>query len=248
LRLSLLTKPGANLKMAKDNRYIAVGLSLAPHDISGYNTCPKATDGCKAACIFKTGNGLYPSVTQKRIWRTKLFFEQRKLFIQLLSQDMAAVAAYAKKKDSKLAVRLNVFSDIKWYKILGSSFFSRHSNVSYYDYTKVESTMNDYVSGLLPANYHVTFSASESNATFCARVLALGFNVAKVFGLSRQQWVRSRPTSFLMGGTPYPVIDGEVSDLRFLDAKGVIVGLYAKGKAFKDKTGFVERRLALPVI
>jgi hypothetical protein len=37
-----------------------------------------------------------------------------------------------------------------------------------------------------------------------------------------------------------PVYNGDESDLRFLDPKGVIVGLYAKGKAKKDTTGFVK--------
>ena len=36
-----------------------------------------------------------------------------------------------------------------------------------------------------------------------------------------------------------PVIDGDKTDLRFADPKGVVVGLYAKGPARKDDTGFV---------
>jgi hypothetical protein len=36
-----------------------------------------------------------------------------------------------------------------------------------------------------------------------------------------------------------PVFNGDESDLRFLDPKGV-VGLYAKGKAKKDTSGFVK--------
>jgi hypothetical protein len=36
-----------------------------------------------------------------------------------------------------------------------------------------------------------------------------------------------------------PVINGDETDLRFLDPRGVIVGLKAKGKAKKDTTGFV---------
>jgi hypothetical protein len=35
------------------------------------------------------------------------------------------------------------------------------------------------------------------------------------------------------------VIDGDRTDLRFLDPSGVIVGLYAKGNAKKDTSGFV---------
>jgi len=36
------------------------------------------------------------------------------------------------------------------------------------------------------------------------------------------------------------VFNGDESDLRFLDPKGVVVRLYAKGKAKKDETGFVK--------
>ena len=36
----------------------------------------------------------------------------------------------------------------------------------------------------------------------------------------------------------YPVIDGDESDLRFLDRKGVVVGLKAKGQARKSDSGF----------
>jgi hypothetical protein len=36
-----------------------------------------------------------------------------------------------------------------------------------------------------------------------------------------------------------PVIDGDQSDLRFLDPQGVIVGLKAKGKGKHDTSGFV---------
>jgi hypothetical protein len=35
------------------------------------------------------------------------------------------------------------------------------------------------------------------------------------------------------------VIDGDKHDLRFLDPKGVIVGLRAKGPARQDESGFV---------
>jgi hypothetical protein len=35
------------------------------------------------------------------------------------------------------------------------------------------------------------------------------------------------------------VISGDETDVRFVDGKGIIVGLTAKGKAKKDNTGFV---------
>jgi len=57
--------------------------------------------------------------------------------------------------------------------------------------------------------------------------LEMGFNVAAVFHVL--------PTEYL----GFPVINGDLTDERFTDARGCIVGLKAKGKAKKDKSGFV---------
>ena len=43
------------------------------------------------------------------------------------------------------------------------------------------------------------------------------------------------------------VFIGDDSDLRFLDPKGVVVGLYAKGKAKKDTSGFVKSPI-IPIL
>jgi hypothetical protein len=37
------------------------------------------------------------------------------------------------------------------------------------------------------------------------------------------------------------VFDADDTDLRFLDPKGTVLGLKAKGRARKDTTGFVKR-------
>jgi hypothetical protein len=58
-------------------------------------------------------------------------------------------------------------------------------------------------------------------------------NVAVVFGVPK-----SKPLP--VGYLGRPVFNGDDSDLRFLDPRGVVVGLYAKGKAKKDTTGFVK--------
>ncbi len=36
-----------------------------------------------------------------------------------------------------------------------------------------------------------------------------------------------------------PCVDGDDTDLRFLDPQGVVVALYAKGGAKTDQSGFV---------
>ena len=60
-----------------------------------------------------------------------------------------------------------------------------------------------------------------------------GLNFAVVFSTAKGS---SLPDTF----HGVPVIDGDIHDLRFLDPKGVIVGLRAKGKARKDQSGFVQ--------
>ena len=80
-----------------------------------------------------------------------------------------------------------------------------------------------------PENYHLTFSRSEHNDSLCQMVLELGGNVAVVF--------RNQLPKTWKG---FEVINGDETDLRFLDKKGVIVGLIEKGLAKKDETGFVQ--------
>ena len=118
------------------------------------------------------------------------------------------------------AVRLNVFSDIPWERFLD---LDRFPDIQFYDYTKVAARL-----GRTPANYYLTFSRSENNEPQARQSLAKGFNVAVPF--------RDPPARFL----GHPVIDGDTHDYRFLDPKGVIVGLKPKGLAWHDTTGFVR--------
>ena len=86
-----------------------------------------------------------------------------------------------------------------------------------------------YLHGELPSNYHLTFSKSEvTTDEQINRVIELGGNVAVVF--------RDRLPKTYRG---IEVVNGDDSDLRFKDKKGVIVGLIEKGLAKKDETGFV---------
>jgi hypothetical protein len=101
------------------------------------------------------------------------------------------------------------------------------SDIQFYDYTPNLKRMTQFLNGELPANYHLTFSRKENNDTACFYVLANGGNVAMVFD--------EIPSTY----NGFEVVNGDESDLRFLDKKGVIVGLKAKGKGRQDKSGFV---------
>jgi hypothetical protein len=86
-----------------------------------------------------------------------------------------------------------------------------------------------------PTNYHITFSKNESNDAECVSALKLGANVAVVFNTKKGA---DLPESW----NGYPVVDGDDTDLRFMDPKGgYVIGLRAKGKAKKDVSGFVVK-------
>jgi hypothetical protein len=239
--MALLTPPTAQAKMtksAKSGVYLPYILHLAPADLSGYNTCPKATAGCKAACLNTAGMGVFNNVQKARIQKTKYFFEQRREFYAQLIKEVASAERKANKLGKQLTMRLNGTSDLRWeaYKMQdGKTIFELFPNVIFYDYTKIEKRQPKPFS-----NYSLTFSAADGNDNDVAVALQKGMNVAVVFrgDTLPQEWQGKK------------VIDGDTDDLRFLDPQNVVVGLRAKGKANKDKTGFVKdgTYFALPVM
>jgi hypothetical protein len=212
--------------------YMTYILHLAPADVSGYNTCPKATAGCKTACLNTAGRGgMFKKgettnvIQQARIRKTKFFFEDRENFLATLKDDIRKAIKQAEKKGLIPVFRLNGTSDIAWEKY---GVIQEFPNVQFYDYTKI---LGRKVNGL--ANYQLTFSAADGNDLDVRRAIKEGYNVATVFGIKKSQ---PMPETY----EGMPVFNGDDSDLRFLDPKGVVVGLYAKGKAKKDTSGFVK--------
>ena len=214
---------GKSTKIEKSDKYTDYNnfiMYLAPSDESGFNTCPNASPGCIASCLFTSGMGKFENVKKGRISRTLDYVKNKSQFLERLEKEIYTL----NKKYTKLAIRLNGTSDINWIPFI-KSMHSKYPNIQFYDYTKNPKIA--LLSKDLPY-YNVTFSMSEINKLQCIDMLDSGINVAVVF--------RKKLPAQYMG---FPVIDGDITDTRFLDAKGVIVGLTAKGKAKKDKSGFV---------
>jgi hypothetical protein len=194
------------------------------------NLCPNAAKNlCHLPCLNTSGHGAQTKVQEIRKARTLLFWRNRPRFMSILRHGIAKHSRRARKNGRTAAVRLNGVSDIAW-ETMG--VMEEFPNVVFYDYTKSVKRMKRYLLGLLPANYSLTFSRGAGNDEECAEVLGLGGNVAMVW--ESQEAI---PDAY-MG---YRVINGVEHDLRFLDIKGVIVGLKAIGKAKKDMSGFVIR-------
>jgi hypothetical protein len=207
--------------------YMTGIMYLAPANISGFEVCPSRSEGCTAACLFTAGRGVYNNVRDARIRKTQLLFNNRSEFLNNLKDDIRLLVKKADKVGKIPCVRLNGTSDLGW-EGLARDIMLDFANVQFYDYTKVLPRMLRFCEGKLPKNYHLTFSRSEANWLDCKKVLKVGGNVAAVF-------YKQLPNTY----EGHKVVDGDLSDLRFLDDKNVIVGLKAKGKARYDDSNFV---------
>ena len=241
---NLLTRSSAKTVKGEKYGWETNILYLAPHkqNILGKNLCPHATVGCAAACLYTSGRGKFNSVQKARMNKTTLFLKDKDWFLNKLVSEIHKIGTMdiiGSFRDFKQCIRLNGTSDIPWenLKIQGDNIFNIYEHLQFYDYTK---DPNRVLKNKLK-NYHLTFSRSENNEDDCIKVLEAGHNVAMVFNKDfYKRNLQDGGTAFYtMKGKQYKVIDGDQSDLRFLDPQGVIVGLKAKGDAFKDKSGFV---------
>jgi len=242
-----------NPKTAKGaaRNYLTAVLHLAPFNLSGVNVCPMAElAGCVRACLNVAGrggiakggvltydaiaNGERTNVIQSaRIARTRWYLTDRDGFMAAIAKEIRSLQRKAARLGVTLCVRMNGTSDIRWEDVPcegAPNVFAAFPTVQFYDYTKIPNRRR----ALDVSNYHLTFSYShrpefaaivdKARETYGARV-----SFAAVFAS------KAYPAEFL----GRPVVNGDETDLRFLDAPGVVVALYAKGRAKRDTSGFV---------
>ena len=193
------------------------------------DTCKHKTAVCEAVCLNTAGRGgigelSTNNVQLARIRRTELLAKDIDLFFSRLIADISKLERQADKLGLLPAVRLNGTSDIPWERIKrdGKTIFEWFPGVMFYDYTKYPDRCIDGID-----NYDLTFSRTELNDDLAIAKLSAGKNVAVVFHTVPNVW------------NGFDVIDGDAHDLRFLDPRGVVVSLKAKGRAKKDISGFV---------
>ena len=144
-----------------------------------------------------------------------------------LSKDVVRGINHSLKKQMNVCFRLNLTSDIEWERF---GIIEEHPAHQFYDYTKSLKRMYKFLRHDFPKNYHLTYSRSEvTELSVIRQVLSKGGNVAVVFDEVPEVWEGME------------VISGDDHDLRFLDSRGKIVGLEAKGKAKQDDSGFVVK-------
>ena len=225
MRFTLLTDPLSNPKTTKNawKGYWTASLALAPvTEGGGANLCPASTPGCTTSCLYRAGRGQMERTRKARIRRTEMWNAHPDWFLAALHADLMLLQIEAAAHGLKPACRLNVFSDIAWERY---DLLDRFPDTQFYDYTKRRDRVE-------LDNYHLTFSRSDLNWSVCQFQLSqLNRNVSAVF-------LNALPNAY----RGWPVIDGDLHDLRWLDPSPCIVGLRAKGPAAReDHTGFVIR-------
>jgi hypothetical protein len=233
-KTKLLTTGNPKTQKSVEYGYFTAILHLSPYNVSGFgNVCSGASTGCKQSCLHTSGNPAYfKNKFDARNWRTWLFFNHRQIFYARLYNEIRKFEKRCARLHLKPAIRLNGTSDIKYPRQL----FEYFKNIQFYDYSKIASNVKRSQD---IENYDVTFSATENTKSKdIDALLAQNINVAIVFPYGKI------PTKY----HGHNVISGMNNDLRFLDDKGHIVGLYAIGKAKNDDTGFVKRDIKEPYL
>ena len=188
--------------------------------------CPAAIAAdCLNDCLFSAGRGKFSSVQKGRLNKTLLLEQYEYIAMVALWKSINGLQNKAAKQGLAPVVRLNGTSDIDWTTRLldGKTLFQHFPDVQFYDYTK---RVNIVRKASLVTNYHITasYSSSAEYSGIMNKLIDTKANIAVVFD-------GDQPSTFL----GLPVIDGDLSDLRFLDSeehKGrVVVGLTAKGDA-----------------
>jgi len=219
---------------------------LSPHKMANgkTNLCGDATKGCIKVCLNEAGRGAFSNVQDARVKKTLEFLENPKEFMVKIYKEIVKLQ---KKYGNSLVIRLNGTSDLPFENIkvvledrYYSNIFEAFPNVQFYDYTKNPRRALTNTIG----NYYLTFSRAETklNIEYSRNVLNEGKNVAMVFSKELHEKI-VKMGKIVYNNREVNVIDGDETDLRFLDMPNSIIALKAKGKASKDTSGFVIRTM-----
>ena len=216
LGAGLLNRNSKLQKNPDGNAVRIYGIEMLPANYTaGENLCPSAGQ-CINTCLAFSGHARLikldvPSVKLNNVLKKRA----RRTFLFKHSPDFRAMLKTQVKRrfelDAKIGIksvfRLNVFSDVDYTWLIKELPY-----IQFYDYTKVWSREASL------SNYTLVYSYSERTDPIEAmEKLHKGQNIAMVFqDTLPETW------------NGFPVIDGDESDYRIADPRGVVVGLKVK--------------------
>jgi len=238
----------ANGKLAK-NASATLAFTGAPDASSGaYNTCPASTAGCRALCVLSDACG-YAAI-ERRAGLGAIMAARARRVIALrehpvaagaeLARCIARAARMADRYDVRAVARLNVGTDLPWEQMpeIGAAF--ARFKVEGYAYTKrphaVRLAMR--AGGFANATRIVYSWSEEASPRLAGDYLRAGGTVAVVFaGLGIGKHADPMPRAFTIDGVEWPCINGDATDDRTIDPRGIVVALRGKGPlATRDRS------------
>lgn len=196
--------------------------------MSGGHPLPSCLPGLVGLAKVEDLAGL-SKIQSARVKRTRLLFENRAAYVAIVVKEICAAIRRAARKQHAVSVRINCTSDVSplLYKIAGLQIHEifKPFGVYFYDYTKVPAyTFNGAIAAL---GVSYTLSFNGYNQAACKQYLEAGGNVAMVFRAADGSKLKNLPEAF----QGFKVIDGDITDFRPSDPRGVIVGLRYKENA-----------------
>lgn len=197
----------------------------------GVDSCLHATDGCRAACLNRSGHGQFSSTIAARAWRAALLLAHPLAFVRLLLAELSRWARKFKRDRVRGAVRLNVVSDHDWSAAcpaLLSWILRQFGKGSGYDYTASPDPARHARHRALGWDLSLSVKCASQldrylpllDSDWVARlVVVLPIRARKVAGE-----LPALPSSF----AGRLLVDGDVHDYRPADGRGVVVGLRVK--------------------
>lgn len=233
MRYRIMTAGESSAKLAHLRGVESAILYLAPYTLARvprWTVCPNSTPGCRAACLYRAGRGQQQGVQDARVRRTRLLAKAPDIFHSMLRHDLQLLRARAYRLGVPAVARLNGTSDLDW-----TPVYREHPGVVFWEYSKDPARVRAWLRGQYPRNLaRMVYSRSEapgSDAT-AIELCSQGATATVVFSTPRHATL---PDTW----NGLPVVDGDASDARWRDPRGVIVGLRAKGPARHDRSGFV---------
>ena|ERR1035437_6508089 len=216
-----VSKSAKIMHSQKFSHQYTYAIYLSPANVSGYNVCSHSTPECRLGCLNTSGRAGMDVTCGKmmihncRVKKTRMFFEEQTYFMNWMIAEIKMYQRKAAKDGFFFSVRLNATSDIDWNNVFlnNLNIFEIFPEVSFYDYTK---NVNKFENK--PSNYHLTYSFTGRNWSICEILLSQGYNIAMVFNVKDETLL---PAMF----NGYKVINGDLTDYRIDDAKGIIIGL-----------------------
>lgn len=223
---------GQNYKTAKqkpgEDPSDVQGLSLLPHalvrdlapsPIAGVRTlCLGSNEACRQGCLVYSGqNKADPYNLTIKIARSTALVKEPVAFCRMVLEACRFHGESAPRRGYRPYIRLNVFSDVPW-ELVFPDLFELLPGLQFYDYTKVAARRP-------PSNYDLTFSFSGTNERLARHEIEKEKRRIAVVFLLPGGYVARRTADLPARFWGLEVVDGDVSDLRPLDASPVVVGL-----------------------